>query len=125
MGTKKSPRVSRESNLARLSKEVFAGGDLKWKPSPTQGPAFQFVETPKTWYLNKVGTDIVYVQPRDDTSMPTCYGCNSDVMSKNQRVNIWDRNGPGPCAGGDVGDKLVRYCPTCEGEPSNTAIDYD
>ncbi|MEK6924660.1 MAG: hypothetical protein AABW71_00295 [Nanoarchaeota archaeon] len=115
---------TKKSNLESLQAKVFKGKELNWRPSPTQGPSFQFVETPTTWYLNRIGTDVIYVQPRDDTSMPTCYDCNSDVMSKYQRVT--ERvEGMGGCAGGDVKDKLVRYCPTCEGVPPSTATEHE
>ncbi len=124
MLAKTEEKETKKTNLDRLQEEVFKGRNLEWQASRNLGPDFQYIEDSKAWYTNRKGTDVVYVQPKTPgDAMATCYGCGSYILGKNQRVTEWDRGGPGPFAGNEVRTQLVRYCPTCELEPSNFSVE--
>ena len=110
--------------LEKLQRDIFNGKILAWQPSKRLGPQFEFVETADAWYTHRKSNGVVYAQPkRPEDALATCYGCNSNVVAKNQAVTGWARDGPGPCAGTEVTYRTVMYCPTCEKEPINADVE--
>lgn len=53
------------------------------------------------------------------------HSCGAVVMGVNVAMSVWYRSGPGPCAGGgEVVNRTVPYCPSCEDEPNRTGVIY-
>ena len=114
---------TKKKNLERLQEEVFKGAGLEWKVSPKLGPDLPYVETEHDWYFNKRGTDVVYVQSKKLGNTRTkCYECRVRILEKPQQVTEWSDD-LGPCTGGDVRTRYVKYCPKCEEEPRNCIVE--
>jgi hypothetical protein len=53
------------------------------------------------------------------------HSCGTQVQGVNVAMSVWYRSGPGPCAGtGEVVNRTVPYCPTCEDKPNSTGVLY-
>lgn len=115
--------MAKETNLERLSKEKFNDKGLEWKVSKNMDPSLRYVEDNEAWYSNKIGTDIVYVQPKSPSNAKArCYNCNTLLLITSAPATSWDRYGPGPCAGNSTTNYSGPYCPKCEKEPVVSSI---